>query len=139
MALLAAPTFANHFWNKGGWIQNRANTLTFWCMFAQVFPRFQDYSVFSVIPSIYADGFANKNIHPVKADPSAQGFFAFLSIVANVYVFSSIVQRWINKDKNPFLHEIFEDDKDYKEAYKRIDFELEGLPQEYTEPLLGEK
>ena len=83
MALLAAPTFANHFWNKGGWIQNRANTLTFWCMFAQVFPRFQDYSVFSVIPSVYADGFANKNIHPVKADPSAQGFFAFLSIVSN--------------------------------------------------------
>ena len=26
LALLLAPTFANHFWNKGGWIQNRANT-----------------------------------------------------------------------------------------------------------------
>ena len=38
VALLLAPTFANAFWNKGGWIQNRANTLALWCMFAQVFP-----------------------------------------------------------------------------------------------------
>ena len=42
LALLLAPTFANVFWNKGGWIQNRANTLALWCMFAQVFPLFQD-------------------------------------------------------------------------------------------------
>ena len=43
-ALLLAPTVANAFWNKGGWIQNRANTLALWCMFAQVFPLFQDGS-----------------------------------------------------------------------------------------------
>ena len=30
------------FWNKGGWIMNRANTLCIWCMFAQVFPLFQE-------------------------------------------------------------------------------------------------
>ena len=35
LALLLAPTFANALWNKGGWIQNRANTLALWCMFAQ--------------------------------------------------------------------------------------------------------
>mgnify|MGYP007124150228 CR=1 FL=1 len=40
LALLLAPTVANFFWNKGGWIQNRANTLALWCMFAQVFPMF---------------------------------------------------------------------------------------------------
>ena len=34
VALLLAPTFANALWNKGGWIQNRANTLAIWCMFA---------------------------------------------------------------------------------------------------------
>ena len=56
LALLLAPTFANHFWNKGGWIQNRANTLALWCMFAQVFPLFQDNSVFSTITSVYANG-----------------------------------------------------------------------------------
>ncbi|MBQ8216438.1 MAG: hypothetical protein IJZ91_00600, partial [Oscillospiraceae bacterium] len=38
LALLLAPTVANALWNKGGWIQNRANTLALWCMFAQVFP-----------------------------------------------------------------------------------------------------
>ncbi len=47
LALLLAPTVANFFWNKGGWIQNRAYTLAIWCMFAQVFPMFQDYSMFS--------------------------------------------------------------------------------------------
>ena len=46
-ALLLAPTVANALWNKGGWIQNRANTLALWCMFAQVFPLFQDGSRFS--------------------------------------------------------------------------------------------
>ena len=48
LALLLAPTVANFFWNKGGWIQNRANTLAIWCMFAQVFPMFQDESKFAV-------------------------------------------------------------------------------------------
>mgnify|MGYP003298009171 CR=1 FL=1 len=45
VALLLAPTVASAFWNKGGWIQNRANTLAIWCMFAQVFPMFQDNAV----------------------------------------------------------------------------------------------
>lgn len=56
LALLLAPTFANALWNKGGWIQNRANTLALWCMFAQVFPLFQDESRFTTISSVYADG-----------------------------------------------------------------------------------
>ena len=137
IALLSAPTFANHFWNKGAWIQNRANTLTFWCMFAQIFPKFQDYSVFSVIPSVYKDGFVNKDIHPVKADPTAQGFFAVLSIVSNVFVITTIIQRWIKNNKNPYTHEIFDDSDDYKEAYNRVDLEFEGLPlKDYSEPLL---
>ena len=56
VALLLAPTFANAFWNKGGWIQNRANTLAIWCMFAQVFPLFQISKSFSVLPSVYGKG-----------------------------------------------------------------------------------
>ncbi|MDE7046860.1 MAG: hypothetical protein K2P25_02570, partial [Lachnospiraceae bacterium] len=48
-ALLLAPTVANALWNKGGWIQNRANTLALWCMFAQVFPLFQDASRFTTV------------------------------------------------------------------------------------------
>ena len=31
IALLLAPTIAAICWNKGGWIQNRANTLAIWC------------------------------------------------------------------------------------------------------------
>ena len=43
-------------WNKGGWIQNRANTLALWCMFAQVFPLFQDASRFTTVTSVYGKG-----------------------------------------------------------------------------------
>ena len=56
LALLLAPTFAAALWNKGGWIQNRANTLALWCMFAQVFPLFQDASRFTTVSSVYAEG-----------------------------------------------------------------------------------
>lgn len=51
LALLLAPTVANALWNKGGWIQNRANTLALWCMFAQVFPLFRIGA--SSLPSRY--------------------------------------------------------------------------------------
>lgn len=67
VALLLAPTFAAAFWNKGGWIQNRANTLALWCMFAQVFPLFQDQGKFAVIPRLYADGFMDAATHPTKS------------------------------------------------------------------------
>ena len=56
LALLLAPTFAAALWNKGGWIQNRANTLALWCMFAQVFPLFQDASRFTTVTSVYGEG-----------------------------------------------------------------------------------
>ena len=38
IALLLAPTIAGLIWNKGGWIQNRAFTLSMWCMFCQMVP-----------------------------------------------------------------------------------------------------
>src|SRR5574344_881983 len=76
LALLLAPTFAAAFWNKGGWIQNRANTLAIWCMFAQVFPLFQDRGIFAVIPSLYTDGVMDKATHPAAADPRAMGVIA---------------------------------------------------------------
>ena len=82
VALLLAPTFAAAFWNKGGWIQNRANTLALWCMFAQVFPLFQDQGKFAVIPRLYADGFMDAATHPTAVDPTAQGVISVLSNVA---------------------------------------------------------
>ena len=48
LALLLAPTVAGMLWNKGGWIQNRANTLALWCMFCQACPLFANDSIFAV-------------------------------------------------------------------------------------------
>ena len=60
VALLLAPTFANALWNKGAWIQNRANTLAIWCMWAQVVPGFQLSSKFAAaLPSVYGGATAN--------------------------------------------------------------------------------
>ena len=121
LALLLAPTFAAIFWNKGGWIQNRANTLATWCMFAQVFPLFQDKSRFSVIPSLYADGFMDAAIHPTLVDPRAGGIIAVLSILVNVAAFAYIVKRAKAQHKNPYKEEIFVGTRDYEEAMARAE------------------
>ena len=119
LALLLAPTFAAIFWNKGGWIQNRANTLAIWCMFAQVFPLFQDQGKFAVIPVLYTDGFMKSDVHPQSADPKVMGFIAVLSIIANVAVFAGIMKRAAAQKKNPYKNEIFVGTKDYEEAMAR--------------------
>ena len=97
----AGPTFANHFWNKGGWIQNRANTLALWCMFAQVFPLFQDNSVFSTITSVYADGFMNPAVRPTAANPTAQGVVSIVALVVNRGDPGYIIKRAKAQKKNP--------------------------------------
>ena len=121
VALLLAPTFANMFWNKGGWIQNRANTLALWCMFAQVFPLFQDQGKFAVIPRLYADGFMDAATHPTAVDPTAQGVISVLSIVVNVVVFAAIIKRSMKLKKNPYKDEIWKGTKDYEEAMSRAE------------------
>ena len=120
LALLLAPTFANHFWNKGGWIQNRANTLALWCMFAQVFPLFQDNSVFSTITSVYADGFMNPAVRPTAANPTAQGVISIVALVVNVVILATIIKRAKIQKKNPYKQEIFTDQRDFREAMERV-------------------
>ena len=120
-ALLLAPTFAAMFWNKGGWIQNRANTLATWCMFAQVVPMFQDYSVFTTISSLYADGFMDPSVHPEAANPVAGGVVAVLSILANLAAFAYIMKRAKKQGINPYKHEIFVGTPDFEEAMERAD------------------
>lgn len=119
LALLLAPTFAAAFWNKGGWIQNRANTLAIWCMFAQVFPLFQDHSQFSVLPVLYKSGVMNPAVHPGAADPTMMGVIAVLSLVINVVVFAIIWKRAKKLGINPYKHEVFVGTKDYEEAMAR--------------------
>lgn len=121
LALLLAPTFAAIFWNKGGWIQNRANTLATWCMFAQIFPMFQDYSKFTTISTVYADGFMDPSIHPTLADPRAQGVVAVLSILANCAALALIIKRAKAQGINPYKQEVFKGTRDYEEAYARIE------------------
>ena len=121
LALLLAPTFANALWNKGGWIQNRANTLALWCMFAQVFPLFQDESRFTTISSVYADGVMNPAVRPTAADPTMQGIVALLALGANVVVLAVIVKRAKEQKKNPYRQEIFTDQKDFKLAIARAE------------------
>ena len=121
LALLLAPTVAAFFWNKGGWIQNRANTLALWCMFAQVFPLFQDASRFSVIPALYSDGFMDAAVRPTSANPTMQGVIAVIALAANVICLAAIIKRAKQQKKNPYKNEIFTDQKDYKDAMARAE------------------
>ena len=121
MALLLAPTVAAALWNKGGWIQNRANTLATWCMFAQVFPLFQDNSVFTTIPVLYADGFMDAAVRPTSANPVPQGVISILSLAVNALVLAIIIKRSIEQKKNPYKNEIFTDTRDFQLAMSRVE------------------
>lgn len=128
LALLLAPTFAAFFWNKGGWIQNRANTLAIWCMFAQVFPLFQISGKFSVLPVLYGkewtDGLSLATAtQPASANPTAQGVIAILALAINVLCLTAIIKRSIEQKKNPYKNEIFTDQKDFQLAMARAEEE----------------
>ena len=121
LALLLAPTVANALWNKGGWIQNRANTLALWCMFAQVFPLFQDRSIFTTLPVLYADGFMDAAIRPTLGNPVPQGVISIASLAINVLALALIIKRSKEQKKNPYKQEIFTDTKDFQLAMARAE------------------
>ena len=121
LALLLAPTVANALWNKGGWIQNRANTLALWCMFAQVFPLFQDRSIFTTLPVLYADGFMDAAIRPTLVNPVPQGVISIASLAINVLALALIIKRSKEQKKNPYKQEIFTDAKDFQLAMGRAE------------------
>ena len=121
LALLLAPTVANALWNKGGWIQNRANTLALWCMFAQVFPLFQDRSIFTTLPVLYADGFMDAAIRPTLVNPVPQGVISIASLAINVLALALIIKRSKEQKKNPYKQEIFTDTKDFQLAMDRAE------------------
>ena len=104
LALLLAPTVANFFWNKGGWIQNRANTLAIWCMFAQVFPMFQDYSVFST--------------NSVN-NPQGNLAVSAIALTVNIAAFGYIMYRAKKLGVTPYKHEVFKGTRDFEQAMSR--------------------
>lgn len=131
VALLLAPTFANALWNKGGWIQNRANTLYTWCMFAQIFPLFQISEKFSVLPVLYENTGASyalqlcdytaEQMANIVPNTTVQGTVSIIALVANVICLSVIIKRSIEQKKNPYTNEIWTGTKDFEEAMARAE------------------
>ena len=90
-------------------------------MFAQVFPLFQDNSVFTTIPVLYADGFMDAAVRPTSANPVPQGVISILSLAVNELVLAIIIKRSIEQKKNPYKNEIFTDTRDFQLAMSRAE------------------
>lgn len=130
LALLAAPTVAAFFWNRGGWIQNRAFTLAVWCMFAQVFPLFlvtfadgtQCYP-WAVLPATYADGTLNGIVEGGSANvnPVPMLVLSAASLALNACALAYIVCQSWRRRINPYRDEVFVGQKYYRDAVARLD------------------
>ncbi len=164
-ALLLAPTFAASYWNKGGWIHNRAFTLSIWFMFSQTVPTFQMSKTFGVLTSVYGNpqnisamdlynsaiSLYNKGIKNgievdsaikqfgIVANPTAQGVISILSIVSNVLVISAIFKRAKRLGINPYTDEVWVGTVDFEEAFKRAEGNENMKKVETAEPLLDEE
>ena len=103
-ALLLAPTVAAFCWNKGGWIQNRAFTLAIWCMFAQVFPYFQEESIFVTHSTL---------------SPTSALVVSILALAANVAAIVYIAYRAKKLGRNPYKQDVFEGTSDWEKATAR--------------------
>ena len=130
IALLLAPTIAALCWNRGGWIQNRANTLCIWCMFAQVWPLFQEtlpngVSKFSwaVLPTTYADGTLNGIVEggTANANPTAMTVISALALVVNAVALTYIIVQSKKRHINPYKTDVFVNQKYYKDAMARAE------------------
>ncbi len=94
IAMLLAPTFAAFLIKKGAWLQHRAQTLAFWCMFAMTFPEFLDNSRFAV--------------HATQ-NSVALMLASTLAIIANIAVFIFMIYKVVKTKKNPYAGELYSD------------------------------
>ncbi len=120
IALLLAPTIAALAWNKGGWIQNRAFTLSIWCMFCQMVPMFVNDSVFA------ADSVNN---------PSVNLAVSVVALLVNVAAFAYIVVRSVRYGVNPYTKEVFAGTSSFTAAMERratAEYLLETEPASAT-------
>ncbi|MGD1822826.1 MAG: DUF5692 family protein [Pleomorphochaeta sp.] len=101
VALLLAPTLAAFTFKKGAWLQHRAQTLAFWCMFAMTYPSFIDESRFAV--------------HSTQ-NTSALMIASTLALVANVAVFVFMIYKVVKTKRNPYSSELYTDLSCYKEV-----------------------
>ena len=79
-------------------------------MFAQVFPMFQDYSVFST---------------DSVNDPSVNLVVSVIALVANVAALAYIIYRAKKLGVNPYKQEVFKGTRDYEKALARADLTVE--------------
>ncbi|MFR5583317.1 MAG: DUF5692 family protein, partial [[Clostridium] scindens] len=102
----APPTFANALWNKGGWIQNRANTLA--CgVCSRSIPNVPGFCVTRHdTDPVFPDGFMMQPQESAAADPTMQGVVALLALAANVICLAVIIKRSKQQKKNPYKNEI---------------------------------
>ena len=128
VALLLAPTVAALFWNKGGWIMNRANTLCIWCMYAQIFPLFQEIFKdgsktfpWATLPVLYADGTLNGIAvgGSANANPTMMTVWAAAALLVNAAALAYIIKAAVIRKRNPYKGEIFTDFRYYKAAAER--------------------
>lgn len=104
VALLLAPTIAGLAWNKGGWIQNRAFTLSMWCMFCQMVPMFANDSIF-----------AAQSVN----NPAVNTVVSVIALVANIAALAYILYRSKKLGVNPYKQEVFVGTKDFRIAMER--------------------
>lgn len=98
-ALLLAPTLCAFTVGRGAWLQHRAQTLAIWCMFAQTFPTFQDASAFRV-DSVY--------------NPTVYTIISAAALAINAAVLVYMIARVIKTKRNPYLGELYVDNKQYQ-------------------------
>ena len=79
-------------------------------MFAQVFPMFQDYSVFST--------------NSVN-DPTVNLVVSALALAANVAALAYIIYRAKKLGVNPYKQEVFRGTRDFEKAMARADLTVE--------------
>ena len=109
---------------------NRANTLCIWCMFAQVFPLFQEtyhtgqqWFQWATVSTQYvggAEGISQITAGTsVGANPNAMIVMSALALLVNAVALGFIVYRSAKTKTNPYTGEIFTFQKYYKDAASR--------------------
>lgn len=115
LAVIIAPAFANAVFNRGGWLQNRVQTLTLWLMLSQVLPIFGSQGAGAG--------------ESASLTGSTYGALAIISFALNLICLIVVITRAVRQNKNPYLHELFADTAYYKSVSARM--ETDGkLPSE---------
>lgn len=102
VALNLAATIPVLLWSKGTWMQNRAQTLSFWMMWVMTMPYF------------FAIG-STFNVS-VSYNPAANWSLALASLALNVILAIWQVYRIVKYRLNPLKDEIWNDTRKYKKS-----------------------